>query len=79
MRSGDTVGTANGLVEFEMCGFGPKRNGILLLLNQGLIISELPLKRSACRVESGLKGGYVNCSEREVFTAEFISYEKCWA
>ena len=39
-------GTAKSLERLEKCGFDLKRNGILLLLSQGVIISDLLLKTS---------------------------------
>ena len=58
MRSCDMLGgTVHGLAEFEKYGFDPERNGILLLLNRGVIISYSTLNTSPCSVENGLKGG----------------------
>lgn len=37
------------------CGFDSKRNGTLLLLNQGVVIADLLLKTAPCSVENGLK------------------------
>lgn len=58
MRSCDVLGGAvHGLAEFEKYGSDPERNGILLLLNQGvIIISYSTLNTSPCSVENGLKG-----------------------